>query len=313
MKKRIVVAFGGNAIIQEGQEGTVYEQFANTRAAISNIIELIREGHEMVITHGNGPQVGNILVRVEAAKGLAYDVPLGVCVAETQGEMGYMIAQSLQNRLIRENIRRHVTCLITQVVCDRDDPSILNPTKPVGRFFSQAEAVEMQTLGKIMVEDAGRGWRRVVPSPVPRRVVESPTIRHLIENDNIVIACGGGGMPVYIEDDGSFEGIDGVVDKDRASAVLANEIGAEELIILTQIERVAIHFKKPEQRFLDRMTVADAKKYITEGHFAKGSMLPKIEAVIDFLENGGRRAIIASLDQAHEALHGRSGTLITLT
>jgi carbamate kinase len=313
MKKRIVVALGGNAIIQEGQEGTVYEQFANTRAAIDNIIELIREGHEMVITHGNGPQVGNILVRVEAAKGLAYDVPLGVCVAETQGEMGYMIAQSLQNRLIREQIDRPVICLVTQVLCDRDDPSILNPTKPVGRFFSADEAAEMGARGKTMVEDAGRGWRRVVPSPVPRSVVESPIIRRLMEENAIVIACGGGGMPVYVEDDGTYEGIDGVVDKDRASAVLANEIGAEELIILTQIDRVALNYKKPNQRFIDRMTVAEARQYIAEGHFARGSMLPKIEAVIDFLENGGRRAIIASLERAHEALHGKSGTHVTLT
>lgn len=310
MRKRIVIAFGGNAILKKGQEGTVYEQFANTREAINNIVGLIREGHQLVITHGNGPQVGNILVRVEAAKGLAYEVPLGVCVAETQGEMGYMIAQSLQNRLVREKIDRQVACIITQVVADRNDPSILNPSKPVGRFFTREEAGEMQAKGKTMVEDAGRGWRRVVPSPQPTHVVESPLIRQLIDSETIVIACGGGGMPVYIEDDGTFEGIDGVVDKDLASAVLADEIGADELIILTEVDKVAIHFNTPQQRFLDRMTVSEARGYLAEGHFPKGSMGPKIKAVIDFLERGGRRAIIASLEQAHDALHGRAGTEI---
>ena len=203
MQKKIVIAFGGNAIIRKGQEGTVYEQFASTREAIDKVMPLIREGHKVVITHGNGPQVGNILVRVEAAKGLAYDVPLGVCVAETQGEMGYMIAQSLQNRLIREKINRDVTAIITQVVADRDDPSMKNPTKPVGRFYTKEEAEQMIAQGKVMVEDAGRGWRRVVPSPYPKKVVESKIIKLLMESGIVVIACGGGGMPVYIEDDGT--------------------------------------------------------------------------------------------------------------
>ena len=311
MPKRIVIAFGGNAIIQKGQQGTVYEQFANTRQAIDNIIGLIREGHQIVITHGNGPQVGHIMVRVEAAKGLAYDVPLGVAVAETQGEMGYMIAQSLQNRLHREKIAREVVAVVTQVVVDRNDPSMLNPTKPVGRFYTEEEAVVMSAQGKTMVEDAGRGWRRVVPSPRPTRVVEGPVIRRLVEANDIVIACGGGGMPVYVADDGTYEGIDGVVDKDLASSVLAREIDADDLIILTEVEKVAIHFNKPNQQFLDRLTVAEARQYLQEKHFAPGSMGPKVQAVIDFLEGGGRKAVITSLEKAYEAINGQTGTHFT--
>lgn len=309
--KRIVIAFGGNAILQKGQEGTVYEQFANTRTAIDHVMGLIREGHEVVITHGNGPQVGNMMMRVDKSRGFAYDLPLGVCVADTQGEMGYMIAQSLQNRLIREKIDRSVAAVVTQVVVDRDDPSVIHPSKPVGRFYTEAEASEMQKQGKHMVEDAGRGWRHVVPSPIPRRVVESPTIRQLIDLGVIVIACGGGGMPVYIEDDGTFEGIDGVVDKDRASSVLAREIEADELIVLTEVDKVALNYNKPDQVDLDTLTVAQARAYLAEGHFHKGSMGPKVEAVCDFLEGGGKRAIIASLDKAYEALHGRAGTHFT--
>jgi carbamate kinase len=256
--------------------------------------------------------VGNILIRVEAAKGLAYDVPLGVCVAETQGEMGYMIAQSLKNRLIRDDLKRDVACVLTQSVVDRDDPSILKPSKPVGRFYTADEAESMSALGKSMMEDAGRGWRRVVPSPKPLSIVESNTVKELISRGDIVVACGGGGMPVYFEDDGTLEGVDGVVDKDLASAVLAVEVGADELIILTEVERVALNFNTPDQRFLDRLNVAEARRYLAEGHFGEGSMRPKIEAVIYFLENGGRKAIIAALSQTHDALHGRSGTQITL-
>lgn len=311
MPKRIVIAFGGNAILQKGQEGNVHEQFANTRLAIDRIIDLIREGHQIAITHGNGPQVGNMMIRVDRSRGFAYDLPLGVCVADTQGEMGYMIAQSLQNRLIREKIDRQVVAVVTQVVVDRNDPSMLHPSKPVGRFYTENEARAMMAEGKAMVEDAGRGWRHVVPSPVPTRVVESRAINKLIENNVIVIACGGGGMPVYVEKDGTYEGVDGVVDKDFASAVLAREIGADEFIILTEVDRVAINYNQPGQRFLGHLTVAEAKAYLAEGHFHKGSMGPKVEAVISFLENGGQNAVIASLEKAYEALQGRAGTHFT--
>lgn len=311
MRKRIVIAFGGNAILQKGQEGNVHEQFANTRAAIDRVIGLVKEGHQIVITHGNGPQVGNMMIRVDKSRGFAYDLPLGVCVADTQGEMGYMIAQSLQNRLHREQIKREVAAVVTQVVVDRNDPSIIHPSKPVGRFYSEAEAAEMSAQGKHMVEDAGRGWRHVVPSPHPTRIVECKVIRRLLEEDVIVIACGGGGMPVYVEDDGTYEGVDGVVDKDRASSVLAREIEADELIILTEVDKVALNFNKPNQRFLDTLSVTEARQYLSEGHFHAGSMGPKVEAVCDFLEHGGKKAIIASLDQAFEALHGRAGTHFT--
>lgn len=308
MSKRFVIAFGGNAILQKGQEGTVYEQFANTRAAIDRIFGLIAEGCELVITHGNGPQVGNVMVRVEAAKGQAYDVPLGVAVAETQGEMGYMIAQSLQNKLHREKISRQVVSVVTQVLVDRNDPSMLNPTKPIGRFCTKEEALEMKEKGLHVVEDAGRGWRRVVPSPKPQKIVEGPVIKELIEHGHIVIACGGGGMPVYVESDGTYEGVDGVIDKDLASAVIALEIGADELVILTEVDKVALNFNKPNQEFLDRLNIADARRYLAEGHFHAGSMGPKVEAVVSFLERGGKHAIITSLDNAYEAIHGHGGT-----
>lgn len=311
MTKRIVVAFGGNAILQKGQEGSVHEQFANTRKAIDRVVGLIREGHDIVITHGNGPQVGNMMMRVDKSRGFAYELPLGVCVADTQGEMGYMIAQSLQNRLHLEGISRQVAAVVTQVLVDRDDPSIVRPSKPVGRFYSEEEAASMMGQGKHMAEDAGRGWRHMVPSPIPRKVVESPVIETLLEHGVVVVACGGGGMPVYLEKDGTYEGVDGVVDKDRASAVLASEIHADELVILTEVDKVALNFNRPDQVFLDSLTVGQAREYLAEGHFHAGSMGPKVEAVCDFLDRGGKKAVIASLDQAFEALHGRAGTHFT--
>ncbi|HDS02297.1 MAG TPA: carbamate kinase [Firmicutes bacterium] len=311
-KKKVVIALGGNAIIRKGQKGTVAEEFANTRASLDGIIKVIKHGYNVAITHGNGPQAGNMMLRVEA--GLSKNVPdrpLGVIVADTEGGMGYMIEQSLQNRLAREKISREVVAILSQVVVDPRDRQMQNPSKPVGPFYSEEQA---KTLIKekswTMVEDSGRGWRRVVPSPVPQTVIEKNIIKALIEQGVIVITVGGGGIPVYYEKDGNLEGVDAVIDKDLASAVLALEIGAEILVISTGVEKVALGFGTPEERVLDRMTVEECKKYVAEGHFPKGSMGPKIKAAVDFIERGGKKVIITLPETIEEALEGRTGTVI---
>lgn len=312
MKKgKLAIALGGNALIKSGQKGTVYEQFANTREALTDVVELIKQGYEVVITHGNGPQVGNIVIRTEAALDKAYDVPLGVAVAESQGEIGYMIQQTLQNKLHAAGIKKEVVTVVTQVVADRNDPQLKNPSKPIGPFYSKEEIDRVRERKITIVEDSGRGYRRVVPSPIPLDVVEKETIKKLIENGVIVIAAGGGGMPVYIDEKGNYEGIDGVVDKDLATAVLAEKIGAKEMIILTGVEKVFLNYNKPAQKALDRLTAADAKRYLKEGQFPEGSMGPKIRASIQFLERGGKKVIITSIDKLLEAMKGKTGTIIT--
>jgi len=250
--KTIVVALGGNAITQPSEEGNIYEQFANTRRSLEGVVELLRMGHRVIITHGNGPQVGNYLIRVEEARHLVPPLPLGIIVADTEGGMGYMIEQSLWNLCHDHGIRKQIACVVTQVIVDKDDPSIKNPTKFVGPFFKK-EQVEtlVRERGWVMKEDRGRGWRRVVPSPRPRAIVEKDVIRLLVEQGVVVIAAGGGGIPVYIAENGWLEGLDAVIDKDLASAVLGTEIGADELMILTGVEKVALHFATPQQRFLD--------------------------------------------------------------
>ncbi len=307
---RVVVALGGNALVKEGQEGTVYEQFANTRRAILGVLCLIRRGLRVILTHGNGPQVGNILIRAKEALGKAYDVPIGVAVAESQGELGYMIEQSLQNRLILENLQRSVVTVLTQVVCAKDDPSLRKPEKPVGPFYNEEEAQRLMAAGMKMVEDAGRGWRHVVPSPNPLEIVEKETIKRLVELDVVVIAAGGGGMPVYIEDDGTLEGIDAVVDKDLASSVLASDIDADELFILTGVEHVCLDFQSKNPRPLKEIDTDTLVRHLEQGHFPPGSMGPKIRAVIRFLEEGGKAALITSPNKLEEALEGRAGTRI---
>ena len=307
----VVVALGGNAITREFEEGNIYQQFANTRRSLVGVVEMVEEGHEVIITHGNGPQVGNALIRVEETRHVLPPIPLGVLVADTEGGMGYMIEQSLQNMLHRRGIQRSVVTLLTQVVVDKSDPSILNPTKFVGPFY-QEEAVEEieKKRGWVLKRDADRGWRRVVPSPMPLQIVERTMIRRLIEQDVIVIACGGGGIPVYVEEDGTYEGIDGVIDKDRAAAVLARDVGAQELHILTAVEKVALKFGTSRQRDLDRLTLTEAKHYLTEGEFPPGSMGPKIETAIQFLENGGEEVLITSVEKGSEARRGLTGTKI---
>lgn len=308
-RKTIVVALGGNAIIEEGTEGTIEQQFANTRKSLAAIVDMAREGHKLVLTHGNGPQAGVHLIRNEAASAQVPPSPLGVIVADTQGSMGYMIAQSLANALSKAGITRPVVSLITQVVVDPADPSMVNPTKYVGPFYRAEQVEQLRERGWLIKEDPGRGFRRVVPSPLPLDIIEKDVIRELLDSGKIVIAAGGGGVPVRWESDGSLEGVDAVIDKDRASALLASLVGADELIILTGVERVAIDFKKPSQRFLDSMTLAECEGYLAQGQFPKGSMGPKIEAACDFVRKGGK-VVITSLDRAVDALHGKAGTSI---
>ncbi len=309
-RKTIVVALGGNAIIEEGTEGTIAQQFANTRKSLAAIVDMIAQGHRVVLTHGNGPQAGVHLIRNEAASSQVPPSPLGVIVADTQGSMGYMIAQSLANALLKAGIRKEVVTLITQVVVDPQDPSMLNPTKYVGPFYKAEQVELLSARGWIIKEDPGRGFRRVVPSPIPLDIVEKDTIRDLLRDGKIVIAVGGGGVPVYREADGSLEGVDAVIDKDRASSLLANLIGADQLIILTGVEKVAVNFKKPDQRSFDRLSVAECERFLAEGQFPKGSMGPKIEAACDFIKRGGAEVIITSMENASLAVDGKAGTII---
>ena len=309
MGKKIVVALGGNSIIRPGEDPTVYSQFANTREALRPIAELVRAGHDVVLTHGNGPQVGNILIRSEKAAGEAYELPLGVCVAQSQGEMGYMIAQCMKNMLVRGGVSdREVVAVVTQVLVDPDDPAMSNPVKPVGPFFDEKRARELEKHGVAVREDAGRGWRRVVPSPVPRSVVERHSIRNLIDHGYIVVAVGGGGCPVYYEADGTLEGVDAVVDKDLASKVLALEIGAQVMIISTGVPHACLWYGTERERPIERATASEFRKWLDEGHFAAGSMEPKIRAAVEFVENGGEEVIITLPELVEEAFHGRAGT-----
>jgi carbamate kinase len=310
-KRTAVVALGGNAITQPGQDDTIANQFSNTRLALDGIIDLLTHGYRVVITHGNGPQVGNALLRIELSRGKAPVLPLGVCVADTEGGMGYMIAQSLQNRLKQENISLEVVTVITQMIVDEHDPAVANPAKYVGQFYTEAEAkMYSETRDWVMKQDGNRGWRRVVPSPIPTKVVEAPVIRQLVESDVIVIAAGGGGIPVFVDHRGLYEGMDAVIDKDISSAVLGREIGAEILCILTGVERVAINFGKPDQIELNKISVSELKQYAAEGHFPAGSMGPKVAAAIKFIESGGEMVAITSLNNARRALAGEGGTIV---
>ncbi len=309
--KTAVVALGGNAITTPEKEDTIANQFANTRQSLDPIVELIREGYKLVITHGNGPQVGNALLRIELAREKAPILPLGVCVADTEGGMGYMIEQSLQNRLRAEKIERPVVTLITQIIVDENDPAVNNPTKFIGQFYTEQQARDFEkSRGWTMKKDSDRGWRRVVPSPTPLRVVEAVTLDKLVNDDTIVIAGGGGGIPVYIDQKGNLEGMDAVIDKDLASAVIGKEIGADILSILTSVDKVAINFHKPNQRLIDKMTVSEAKKHLADGQFPPGSMGPKIKAAIQFIENGGKLVAISDVKDAQKAIKGTAGTRI---
>ncbi|KPK63676.1 carbamate kinase [candidate division WOR_3 bacterium SM23_42] len=308
--KKAVVALGGNAISHTGKEN-IHEQFANTRKSLEGIVELVKAGYKLAITHGNGPQVGNALLRVERTKNDIPALPLGVIVADTEGGMGYMIEQSLQNRFMNLGIKRDVITIVTQVIVDPNDPSIINPSKYIGPFYTKKQAETLaEMFNWVIKEDLGRGYRRVVPSPRPRRIVNRHTIGMLVDLGTIVIAAGGGGIPVYTENDGTYEGVDAVVDKDHASAVLAHDIDAQTLLFLTDVDYVYLNYNKPNQQMLKTITVVEAKRYFAEGHFPPGNMGPKIEAAVSFLASGGQEVIITSLDKAQQAISGDAGTRI---
>ncbi|MGB9660836.1 MAG: carbamate kinase [Moorellaceae bacterium] len=311
MAKTVVLAFGGNAIVRPGQKGTYEEQKANIQDTCRQVVDLVREGYRLVITHGNGPQVGSILIKNELAKDVVPAMPLDVLVSNTQASIGYMIQQSLGYELQRAGLNTPVVSLVTQVVVDPGDPAFQNPTKPIGPFYTEEEARKLAAeKGYKVVEDSHRGWRRVVPSPRPLEIIEKEAIKALVQAGIIVVAAGGGGIPVVRRPDGSLGGVEAVIDKDRAARLLANEVGADVLFLLTEVEQVYLDFGRPSQRAVARLTVAEAKKYLAEGQFPPGSMGPKVEAAISFVEAGGEKAIIGSLSRAAAAVSGKSGTAI---
>lgn len=312
MSKTAVVALGGNAISPPDEPDTIANQFRHTRESLGAILHLVRKHYLLAITHGNGPQVGNALLRVELARGKAPILPLGVCVADTQGGMGYMIEQSLKNCLRQEHIRRDVVTLITQVLVDGDDPAIQNPTKFIGQLYEEPEARKLAKRNSWAVAyDSGHhAWRRVVPSPQPRQIVNWQPIKQLVESGTIVIASGGGGIPVYVDHNGNYEGMDAVIDKDRASAILARDIRASELFIVTDVPEVYLDYEKDTRRPLRRISLGELKKIASESQFPPGSMGPKIEAAITFLEHGGEKVTITSIEQVDAALEGNRGTEI---
>jgi len=312
--KKIVVALGGNALQADGKEATAESQLKVIKETAVHLADLIEEGYEVVIVHGNGPQVGRIVIQNEYSSEVTPAMPFDVCGAMSQGMIGYHIQQALREELMKKGINKPVVSLITQVVVDKDDPAFENPTKPIGPFYEKDIAERLQNeKNYVMVEDAGRGYRRVVASPKPKKIVELRSIKTLIDNDTVVITVGGGGVPVIELEDKSLMGVAAVIDKDFASEKLAEDIDADELIILTAVDKVAINYGKPNQVNLDKLTVEDAKRYVKEGHFANGSMLPKVEAALRFAESKkGRKAIIASLDKAKLALRGEGGTTISL-
>ncbi|RME46438.1 MAG: carbamate kinase [Chloroflexi bacterium] len=313
MSQRIaVIAIGGNSLIKDKEHQTVEDQYLAAQETCHHIAALIKQGWTVAISHGNGPQVGFILRRSELAAHELHEVPLDVCGADTQGAIGYALQQNLYNDFVSMGLDKSVATVVTQVEVSRDDPAFRNPTKPIGSFMTEEQARRRREVdGWDVVEDAGRGWRRVVPSPKPLRIVEEDVVRRLLQQGIIVITVGGGGIPVVADEKGHLRGVAAVIDKDYASSLLARRIGADVFIISTAVEKVALNFGKPNQQWLDRMTLAEAKQYMAEGtHFAKGSMAPKIQAAIDFLEAGGERVIITNPENLERAVAGETGTHI---
>ena len=313
-KKVAVIAIGGNSLIKDPKHQSVEDQYEAARESALHIADMIEAGYEVVIGHGNGPQVGFILRRSEIAakaEGM-HEIPLDVCGADSQGAIGYSLQQNIQNELKRRGIKKSVATVVTQTLVDRDDPAFKNPSKPIGGFMDEAEGKRRQKeMNWTVVEDAGRGWRRVVASPLPKEIVEIDAIKALISAGVIVISTGGGGIPVIRNAKGDLEGVAAVIDKDFGSSLLANNVGAELFLISTAVEKVALNFGKPDQKWLDKITLTEAKKYLAEGtHFAKGSMAPKVQAIIRFLEAGGKQALITNPENIGRALKGETGTWI---
>jgi len=308
MAKTALVAVGGNSLIRAGEKGTIAEQLANTRRTAVAIVRLIRLGYRLVITHGNGPQVGAQLLRSERASDVAYSQTLDVCGAASQGEIGYLLAQSLHNELAAAGLHVPVVSVVTETLVAADDPAMQHPSKPIGPFYSRADAEEKRRLlGWHIVEDAARGYRRVVPSPEPIEIVELDAIRSLMEQGVLVVSTGGGGVPV-VADHGALHGVEAVIDKDRASALLASELGVDLFLISTDTDFVYLNYKKPGQVPLRLVTAAEMRRHLAEGHFPPGNMGPKVESVLRFLESGGHEAVITSFEHLYEAVTGTAGT-----
>lgn len=306
-----VVAVGGNSLIKDEKRKTVPDQYDAAVESMNHIVDMIEQGWEVVITHGNGPQVGFIQRRSELSRHELHDVPLDYCGADTQGAIGYMFVRALHNEFLKRGMHKQAAAIVTQTIVDREDPAFKHPTKPIGSFMDEATAKERtEKEGWVVVEDAGRGWRRVVASPDPKQIVEAPAIHTLIEQGFVVVAVGGGGIPVIEQENGELLGMEAVIDKDFGSSLLANLIGADLFVISTAVEKVAINFNKPDQQWLDQITAAQARQYIAEGHFAKGSMLPKIQAILRFLDAGGKKALITNPENIGRALKGETGTWI---
>ncbi len=310
-KKLAILAVGGNSLIVDAKHATVEDQYHAVEETCRHIAGLVKHGWRVVVTHGNGPQVGFILRRSELSRHELHDVPLDSCGADTQGAIGYQVQRAMYNEMRAWPVRPDVATVVTQVLVDREDPSFRKPSKPIGSFMSEQDAKEHRDKsGWDVVEDAGRGWRRVVASPRPMRIVELECIRRLLESDTVVVAVGGGGIPVVEDAKGLLTGAAAVIDKDLATSLLARNLDADLLIISTAVEKVCLNYNKPDQKSLDRITLAEAKQYLADGHFAPGSMKPKVEAIIEFLEAGGKQALIT--DPAHllDAIEGRTGTWI---
>ena len=307
---RVVVALGGNALLRAGEEDTFQNAYRAARRAAERIADIAATGREVVVTHGNGPQVGRILLQQDAAASIVHPMPLDVCGAESQGQIGYLLQATIGDVFYERGMPRPVVTLLTMTRVRRDDPAFLDPTKPVGPFYDEDEATKLAAeRGWTMRADAHGGFRRVVPSPAPYSIVEAPIIRDLVASGTIVIAAGGGGVPV-VEDGPALVGVEGVVDKDLAAAILARDVAAADLLILTDVERVQTGFGTPEAKPIERLTVAEARALLAAGEFGAGSMRPKVEAAVSFIEHGGERSTIAALERATDALAGRAGTRI---
>jgi carbamate kinase len=311
MPKSVMIALGGNALSPKDEAGTIYQQFAHTRESLEAIMHFVNLDYNLCLTHGNGPQVGDELFRMELTQSDVPPLPLGVCVAETQGSIGYMIQQSLQNALKEKTIDREVVTLITQTIVDADDPTIKNPSKFIGQRFSKDEAVKMAEKFNWTVKEQNEGeWRQVVPSPLPQYIEHGKSIQTLIDNGIIVIASGGGGIPAYWNENGNLEGLDAVVDKDLSAALLGRVIKANELWIITDVDRVCLNYGMDNEEALSKITVSEAKQYYSEGHFQAGSMGPKIQAALYFLKYHGDKVVITSIEGVKEAINDNNGTII---
>lgn len=309
-RKLAVVAVGGNSLIIDKNRKTIPDQFDAVRETSKHLVDMVEEGWDVIVTHGNGPQVGFILRRSELSLHELHPVPLDYCGADTQGAIGYMIQKAMGNEFKRRGIQKETVTVVTQVEVSADDPAFQNPSKPIGSFMDEETAKKHMAEGQDFVEDAGRGWRRVVASPLPQRIVEQDAIEALVERGFVVVAVGGGGIPVVEKEGGELRGVEAVIDKDFATSLLATELNADLLLISTAVEQVAINFNKPDQQWLDEMTVSEANAYIEAGHFAPGSMLPKIKAIVKYLEQGGKKALITDPANIRRALHGETGTWI---